>query len=332
MAIHNRRIVLAARPSGVVTSDCFRLEDQQLPDLEEGQLLVRSHYMSLDPYMRGRMDDAKSYAAPQALGQTMQGATVGIVEQSRNAQFAVGDHVVGMFGWQHYGVSDGKAIAKIDASKIPMSAFVGVMGMPGATAWYGLNRIIDPKPGETIVVSAASGAVGAVVGQLAKFKGCRVVGVAGGAEKCRVVVDAFGFDACIDYKAGRLYEDLAAATPDGIDGNFENVGGPVLDAVLRRMNGFGRIAVCGLIAGYNGEDIALKSTRSILVNRLKVQGFIISEHMADWPKAHAEIGQAIIDGKLHYKETIAQGLEQAPEAFIGLLKGKNLGKQLVKLV
>ncbi|NCZ81941.1 MAG: NADP-dependent oxidoreductase, partial [Betaproteobacteria bacterium] len=166
----------------------------------------------------------------------------------------------------------------------------------------------------------------------AKFKACRVVGVAGGAEKCQLVTETFGFDACIDYKAGRLYEDLAAATPDGIDGNFENVGGPVLDAVLRRMNGFGRIAVCGLIAGYNGEDIALKSTRSILVNRLKVQGFIISEHLGDWPKAHAEIGQAIIEGRLLYKETVAEGLEQAPEAFIGLLQGKNLGKQLVKLI
>ncbi|NCX89959.1 MAG: NADP-dependent oxidoreductase, partial [Betaproteobacteria bacterium] len=317
MTIHNRRIVLAARPRGVVTSDCFRIEDQTLGSLESGQVLVRNHYMSLDPYMRGRMDDAKSYAAPQAIGQTMQGATVGVVEQSNNPQFVVGDSVVGMFGWQHYGLSDGRGITKIDTSKIPMSAFIGVMGMPGATAWYGLNRIIDPKPGETIVVSAAAGAVGAVVGQLAKFKACRVVGVAGGAEKCQLVTETFGFDACIDYKAGRLYEDLAAATPDGIDGNFENVGGPVLDAVLRRMNGFGRIAVCGLIAGYNGEDIALKSTRSILVNRLKVQGFIISEHLGDWPKAHAEIGQAIIEGRLLYKETVAEGLEQAPEAFIG---------------
>ena len=332
MSIHNRRIVLAARPKGQVSTDCFRLEDQHLPAIESGQVLVRNHFMSLDPYMRGRMDDAKSYAAPQALGQTMQGATVGMVEQSQNPAFAVGDCVVGMFGWQHYGVSDGKSIQKIDASKIPMSAFVGVMGMPGATAWYGLNRIIDPKPGETVAVSAASGAVGAVVGQLAKSKGCRVVGIAGGAEKCKVVVDEFGFDACVDYKAGQLYQDLAEATPDGIDGNFENVGGPVLDAVLRRMNGFGRIAVCGLIAGYNGEDISLKNTRSILVNRLKVQGFIISEHMGEWPKAHAEIAEAIIEGRLHYKETIADGLEHAPEAFIGMLQGKNLGKQLVKLI
>jgi len=324
--------VLAARPSGQVSTDCFRLEDQELPDIEGGQVLVRNHFMSLDPYMRGRMDDAKSYAAPQALGQTMQGATVGVVEQSLNPAFAEGDSVVGMFGWQLYGISDGKSVFKIDASKIPMSAFIGVMGMPGATAWYGLHRIIDPKPGETVVVSAASGAVGAVVGQLAKFKGCRVVGIAGGAEKCKLVVDDFGFDACIDYKAGQLYQDLAAATPNGIDGNFENVGGPVLDAVLRRMNGFGRIAVCGLIAGYNGEDISLRNTRSILVNRLKVQGFIISEHMGEWPKAHAEIGQAIIEGRLHYKETIAHGLEHAPEAFIGLLQGKNLGKQLVKLI
>jgi len=332
MSVLNRRIVLAARPKGAVTPECFRLEEQELSGPEEGQVLVRNHFMSLDPYMRGRMDDARSYAAPQALDHTMQGGTVGVVEQSRNPRFAVGDSVVGMLGWQLYGLSDGRGLQKVDTSRVPLSAYLGVLGMPGATAWYGLHRILEPRPGETLVVSAASGAVGAVVGQLAKAQGCRVVGVAGGAEKCRIVVEEFGFDACVDYKAGALHEHLAQATPQGIDANFENVGGAVLDAVLRRMNGFGRIAVCGLIAGYNGEDIALRNTRSILVNRLRVQGFIISEHLDLWPQAHAEIAQAILGGQLRYRETVAEGLESAPEAFVGLLKGHNLGKQLVRLL
>lgn len=331
MPVLNRRVVLAARPKGTVLPDCFRIEEQDLEGPNEGQVLVRNHYMSLDPYMRGRMDDLKSYAAPQALDETMQGGTVGVVEQSRHPRFAEGDTVVGMLGWQLYALSDGRGLQKVDASRIPMSAFLGVMGMPGATAWFGLNRIIAPRSGETLVVSAASGAVGAVVGQLAKAQGCRVVGIAGGAEKCTIVVDEFGFDACVDYKAGSLHEQLAQATPEGIDGNFENVGGAVLDAVLRRMNGFGRVAVCGLIAGYNGEDIALRNTRSILVNRLKVQGFIISEHLEVWPQAHAEIAAAIENKTMKYRETIAEGLESAPEAFIGLLKGRNLGKQLVRL-
>jgi len=332
MSVLNRRIVLASRPKGMVSAACFRLEEQELPGPQEGQVVVRNHFMSLDPYMRGRMDDSRSYAAPQALDQTMQGATVGVVEQSRHPRFAEGDTVVGMFGWQLYGVSDGRGLQKVDANRFPMSSYLGVLGMPGATAWYGLHRIIAPRPGETIVVSAASGAVGGVVGQLAKGLGCRVVGVAGGEEKCRLVVEDFGFDACVDYKAGALHEDLARATPDGVDGNFENVGGAVLDAVLRRMNGFGRIAICGLIAGYNGEDIALRNTRSILVNRLRMQGFIISEHLELWPQAHADIGAAIEAGKLRYRETVSEGLEQAPEAFIGLLQGRNLGKQLVRLV
>jgi len=332
MSLLNRRIVLAARPKGMVTPACFRLEEQELSGPQEGEVLVRNHYMSLDPYMRGRMDDTKSYAAPQPLDQTMQGGTVGVVEQSRNPRFAAGDTVVGMLGWQLYGLSDGRGLQKVDTGRAPLSAYLGVLGMPGATAWYGLHRMLEPRPGETVVVSAASGAVGAVVGQLAKAQGCRVVGVAGGAEKCRIVVEEFGFDACVDYKAGALHEHLAQATPQGIDANFENVGGAVLDAVLRRMNGFGRIAVCGLIAGYNGEDIALRNTRSILVNRLKVQGFIISEHLELWPRAHAEIAQAIEGGQLRYRETVAEGLESAPEAFLGLLQGRNLGKQLVKLV
>ncbi|RPH58430.1 MAG: NADP-dependent oxidoreductase, partial [Burkholderiales bacterium] len=210
--------------------------------------------------------------------------------------------------------------------------YLGCVGMPGVTGWYGLNRIIAPKAGETVVVSAASGAVGSVVGQLARRKGCRVVGVAGGGQKCRIVTDEFGFDACVDYKAGNLYADLRAATPDGIDGYFDNVGGETLDAVLRRMNAFGRVAVCGLISAYDGKAMPLHNFRSVLVNRLRIEGFIVSEHMDAWPEALRELGQLAATGELKYRETIAQGLDAAPEAFIGLLKGRNVGKQLVKLI
>jgi len=328
----NKQLLLASRPSGAVSADNFRLVETPVPEIGDGEVLVRNHYLSLDPYMRGRMDDAKSYAAPQPLNAVMQGGTVGEVIASNNPKFAVGDKVLAMFGWQLYGKSDGIALMKLDTSRVPLSAYLGCVGMPGVTGWYGLNRIIEPKTGETVVVSAASGAVGSVVGQLAKKKGCRVVGVAGGADKCRAVTEEFGFDACVDYKAGNLYGDLKAATPDGIDGYFENVGGEVLDAVLRRMNAFGRIAVCGLIAGYDGQPMSVQNFRSVLVNRLKIQGFIVSEHLEFWPQARKELGEMVGDGTLKYRETIAQGLESAPEAFIGLLKGRNFGKQLVKLI
>ena len=327
----NKQWLLVSRPTGKVSPDNFRLVETPVPAVGDGEVLVRNHYMSLDPYMRGRMDDAKSYAAPQKLDEVMQGGTVGVVVESRHPAFAAGDTVLGMFGWQQYGKSDGNALMKLDASKVPMQAYLGCVGMPGITGWYGLNRIIEPKAGETVVVSAASGAVGSVVGQLAKFKGCRVVGIAGGADKCRAVVEEFGFDACVDYKAGNLRADLKAATPNGIDGYFENVGGTVLDEVLRRMNAFGRIAVCGLISGYDGNPMPISEFRSILINRLKVQGFIISEHMQVWPEARRELAGLVADGQLKYRETVAQGIESAPEAFMGLLTGKNFGKQLVKL-
>ena len=332
MSETNKQFLLASRPKGEVSPDNFRLVETPVPTIADGEVLVRNHYLSLDPYMRGRMDETKSYAASQPLNEVMIGGTVGEVVESRHPKFAVGDKVLGMFGWQLYGKSDGTGLMKLDTSRVPMQAYLGCVGMPGITAWYGLNRIIEPKAGETVVVSAASGAVGSVVGQLAKRKGCRVVGVAGGPEKCRAVTEEFGFDACVDYKAGRLYEDLKAATPDGIDGYFENVGGPVLDAVLRRMNAFGRIAVCGLIAGYDGQPMPVEQFRSVLVNRLKIQGFIVSEHMDDWPQARAELAELVGNGELKYRETISQGLESAPEAFIGLLKGRNFGKQLVKLI
>jgi NADPH-dependent curcumin reductase CurA len=328
----NRRIVLAARPEGTVRPEHFRLEEAPVPALADGQLLVRNRFLSLDPYMRGAMNDRKSYRKPQALGETMVGGTVGEVIESRHPRFAVGDVVVGGFGWQLFGVSDGAGLRKVDTSRVPMQAYLGVAGMPGVTAWVGLNRIIGAKAGETIVVSAASGAVGSVVGQLAKAAGCRVVGVAGGAAKCAAVTGEFGFDACVDYKAGRLQADLAAATPDGIDGYFDNVGGAVLDAVLERMNAFGRIAVCGLIAGYNDEPIPVHHFRSVLTNRLRIQGFIVSEVPDAWPPALAELAQRVGDGTLKYRETVARGLDAAPAAFIGLLRGENFGKQLVELV
>ncbi len=328
----NRQFLLANRPRGAVTPDNFKLVEVPVPQIGDGEVLVRNHYLSVDPYMRGRMDEGKSYAQPQPLNEVMGGGTVGEVVQSNNPKFAVGDKVLGMFGWQLYGKTDGSSLMKLDASRVPITAYLGCVGMPGVTAWYGLNRIIVPKSGETVVVSAASGAVGSVVGQLAKFQGCRVVGVAGGPEKCRAVTEEFGFDACVDYKAGQLYQDLKAATPDGIDGYFENVGGEIFDAVLRRMNAFGRIAVCGLIAGYDGNALPVQNFRSVLVNRLRIEGFIVSEHMEVWPQARSELARLVGEGKLKYRETVAQGLESAPEAFIGLLKGRNFGKQLVKLI
>ena len=332
MSGNNLQVLLASRPQGKVTLANFRLVEAPIPVVGPGEVLVRNHFLSLDPYMRGRMNDAKSYAAAQPLDEVMIGGTAGEVVESRNPAFAVGDRVMAMLGWQLYGKSDGRLIRKVDTSRVPLSAYLGAVGMPGVTAWYGLNRIVAPEPGQTVVVSAASGAVGSVVGQLARRKGCRVIGVAGGAQKCAIVVDEYGFDACVDYKAGQLYADLRAATPDGIDGYFDNVGGATLDAVLRRMNAFGRIAVCGLISTYDGQAMPLQNFGSVLVNRLRVEGFIVSEHMEVWPEALRELGALVATGELKYRETIAQGLETAPEAFIGLLAGRNVGKQLVRLI
>ena len=327
-----QQIVLASRPQGVVSPANFRLEIVAVPVLKDGEVLVRNHYLSLDPYMRMRMEDVKSYAAPQALDEVMVGGTAGEVVASKNPKFAVGDKVVGMLGWSEMGVSDGVLLKKVDTTHIPLSAYLGTVGMPGMTAWYGLMQIIKPKAGDTIAVSAASGAVGTVVGQLAKQLGCRVIGIAGGKEKCDYVVNELGFDACIDYKGGNLYKDVKAAAPNGIDGLFENVGGVVMDSVLARMNPYGRIALCGLISGYDGEPMPIHNTRVILSMRLTMQGFIVSEHMDLWPQGLTEIGTLVATGKIKYRETIADGLAAAPEAFLGLLRGKNFGKQLVKLI
>jgi NADPH-dependent curcumin reductase CurA len=335
MSEHNsiiRQILLVSRPQGAASVDNFKLVETPLEPLAEGQVRVRNHFLSLDPYMRSRMDDSKSYAASQPLNEVMIGGTVGEVVESKNPKFAIGDKVVGMYGWQEFGTSDGKGLRKVDDTHIPLSAYLGPVGMPGVTAWLGLNKIIEPKAGETVVVSAASGAVGSVVGQLAKAAGCRAVGIAGGADKCRYVTETLGFDACVDYKAGNLHDDLKAALPNGADGYFENVGGEILDAVLSRMNAFGRIALCGMISSYDGSPMPLKKPALLLTQRLKVQGFIVSESPEVWPEALTQLGGLVAQKKLQYRETIAQGLENSPEAFLGLLKGKNFGKQLVKLI
>ena len=332
MSETNKQILLASRPAGWVEESNFKLVETPQPQIADGQVLVRNHWLSLDPYMRGRMNDAKSYAAAVNLGDVMVGGTAGEVVQSKNPKFKAGDKVVGYLGWQLYGAADGAMLQKVDDSRIPLSAYLGAVGMPGVTAWYGLMEICQPKAGETVVVTAASGAVGSVVGQLAKMKGCRAVGIAGGAEKCRYVVDELGFDACIDYKAGKLWKDLKDATPKGIDCLFENVGGEIFDTLLGRMNAFSRIALCGLIAQYNTEPYPMKNIGSVLINRIKMQGFIVSEHMERWPQALQELGQGVAEGRIKYRETVAQGIENAPRAFIGLLKGENFGKQLVKLI
>jgi NADPH-dependent curcumin reductase len=339
MSLVNKQWHLVSRPTGEPTPDNFKLVEAPVPELQDGQVLVRNHFMSLDPYMRGRMNDGKSYAQPQPLNAVMQGGTAGEVVATRNEAFKPGDKVVGMGGWQQYALVDAQqrgVLQKVDTAHVPLSAYLGAVGMPGVTAWYGLMKIIEPKAGETIVVSAASGAVGGVVGQLAKGLGCRVVGLAGGPQKCAAVVNELGFDACIDYKQHPDLKSLSAALkeacPKGIDGYFENVGGLILDAVMQRANAFSRIAMCGMISGYNGAPIPLLAPQLILVNRMKVQGFIVSEHMEHWPQALKELGMGVASGKLKYRETVAEGIEAAPAAFIGLLKGRNFGKQLVKLI
>ena len=335
----NHAIVLDNRPEAEVSASNFKMITAETPALQDGQVLVKNHYLSLDPYMRGRMNAGKNYAQPQPLGEPMIGGTVGEVAESKNAKFKVGQTVQCMGGWQAYSLINADvpgALKHVNAEKISMSHYLGAVGMPGVTAWYGLNKIIQAKPGATVTVSAASGAVGSAYGALAKARGFRVVGIAGGQAKCDYVVNELGFDACIDYKAHTDYISLSKALrdacPNGIDGHFENVGGMVLDAVMLRTNAFARIAVCGMIAGYDGAPIAMTNPALILVNRMRVEGFIVSEHMEVWPEALQELGTLVGTGKLRPRETIAQGLEAAPQAFLGLLKGKNFGKQLVKLI
>ena len=335
----NQQILLDNRPEGEATEANFRLVATDTPPLQDGQVLVRHHYLSLDPYMRGRMNDSKSYAASQPLGEVMIGGTVGEVVESRHPDYQAGDQVVGMGGWQEWSVVDARqpgVLRKVDTTHVPLSYYLGAVGMPGVTAWYGLVRIIDPKPGHTVTVSAATGAVGSAFAALAKARGCRVVGIAGGPDKCRYAVEELGFDACIDHRQHTdlksMSAALKAACPQGIDGHFENVGGHILDAVLLRANAFARVALCGMIAGYDGQPLPLQNPALLLINRMRVEGFIVSEHMDAWPPALKELGGLVAQGKLRPRESIAEGLASAPAAFLGMLKGRNFGKQLVRLV
>jgi NADPH-dependent curcumin reductase CurA len=333
MADKNQRIVLASRPQGWVTEDNFRLEETPVPEPKAGEVLVRNHYLSLDPYMRGRMNAGKSYSAPVEIGDVMVGGTVGEVVASNDPAFKPSDKVVGRLGWQLYSIATAPTLTKVDASQVPLSAYLGPVGMPGVTAWIGTYEICQPKAGETLVVNAASGAVGSMVGQLAKMKGARVVGIAGGATKVKHVLDDLGFDACVDYRSPTFREDFKAATPNGVDCLFENVGGEVMETVVARFNPFARMALCGLVSQYNEtQPQGLKTLFSILANRVTMRGFIVSDHLDKWPQALAELGAGVASGKIKYRETVAEGLPNAPKAFIGMLKGQNLGKQLVKLI
>jgi NADPH-dependent curcumin reductase len=333
----NRRIVLAARPNGEPKDSDFRLEETPVPAPGPGQVLLRTVYLSLDPYMRGRMNAAKSYAKPVEVGEVMVGGTVSRVVTSNLAGFAPGDVVEGRTGWQDFALSDGKELRKIDPSLAPISTAVGVLGMPGMTAYTGLLNIGQPKPGETVVVAAASGAVGSVVGQIAKVKGCRAVGIAGGRDKCDFVVRELGFDACLDHRSPDLAEQLAAACPKGIDVYFENVGGAVFEAVLPLLNQFARVPVCGLIAHYNATELppgpnrVPQLMRAVLSNRLMLRGFIVWDFAAQEPQFLQEVGAWIRDGRIKYREDVVDGLENAPRAFRGLLRGENCGKLLVRV-
>jgi len=328
----NKRIVLASYPEGWVTEANFRTETAPMPKPIEGEVLVKNLWLSLDPYMRGRISQQKSYVKGVEPGEVMTGETAGEVVESKHPRFRPGDKVTAPSGWQLYWSGKGDLLTKVDASRAPLSYFLGCLGMPGRTAYFGMKEICAPKPGETVVVSAASGAVGSVVGQLAKAWGCRAVGIAGGKTKCDYVVKDLGFDACIDYKAGNLHDNLKAACPKGVDAYFENVGGEILDTVLRLMNLRGRITICGLISDYNAkEPYGVKMFRSILVNRLKVQGMIVFDWAQRYPEANQALLDLVVGGKLKYRESVVEGLENAPKGLIGLLKGENFGKQLVKL-
>jgi NADPH-dependent curcumin reductase len=332
MAALNKQVLLASRPQGWVTEENFRIVETPVSAPGPGEVLVRNEWLSLDPYMRGRMSDAKSYAASVQLGEVMVGQTAGEVVESKDPNFKPGDKVLTPLGWQLYGVVKANDLSKIDAKRAPISHYLGVLGMPGMTAWFGLLEIGQPKSGETVVVSAASGAVGSVVGQLAKIKGCRAVGIAGGPAKCEYVVQQLGFDACIDYKAGNLLPDLRAHCAKGVDVCFENVGGVILDTTLRVMNLRSRIVICGLISEYNAtEPYGYKMLRAILVNRIRMQGMIVFDWKDRYGEALKGLGGYFAEGKLKYRESIVEGLDNAPKGLIGLLKGENFGKQVVKL-
>lgn len=329
-----QRIVLARRPSGEPTENDFRIEEQPTPEPRTNEVLIRVIYLSLDPYMRGRMRDQASYAKPVGIGDVMEGGTVGEVVASNNANFKVGDIVEGRLGWLEYGVSTGHNLRQIDPSLAPISTANGVLGMPGLTAWFGFFEIGQPKPGETVVVSAASGAVGQVVGQLARLSGCRVVGIAGGSRKCAFIKDELGFDVAVDYKSsGSLDAALQAACPTGIDVYFDNVGGPVTDAVVPLLNFWARVPLCGSISTYNVEkpELGPRLLWPMVGRRVRMQGFIVSDFAPRFDPARRTLGELVRSGRLTFKEDIVEGLKNAPRAFAGLLRGENFGKLQVRL-
>ncbi|MEI7366577.1 NADP-dependent oxidoreductase [Pectobacterium sp. 1950-15] len=334
----NRRVVLAQRPHGAPTQENFRLEQQAVPSVDAGQVLLRSVFLSLDPYMRGRMSDAPSYAKPVELNDVMVGGTISRVVESKHPDYQTGDWVLSFSGWQDYAVSDGKGLTNLGQSPTNPSYALGVLGMPGFTAYMGLTDIGQPKAGETLVVAAATGPVGATVGQIGKLKGCRVVGVAGGAEKCRYAVEVLGFDVCLDHRADDFAEQLKQACPQGIDIYFENVGGKVFDAVLPLLNTSARIPVCGLVSGYNatglpdGPDRLPLLMGTILKKRIRMQGFIIFDDYGHrFDEFWKDVSPWVAEGKIKYREEIVDGLENAPDAFIGLLHGRNFGKLVVRV-
>lgn len=333
----NRRIVLAARPKGEPQDTDFRLEETAIPQPSGHEVLLRILYLSLDPYMRGRMSEAPSYAPPVSLGEVMEGGTVAEVIESRSAKWKRGDIVLSYSGWQEYAVADSEGLRELDPSIAPVSTALGVLGMPGLTAYTGLLNIGQPKPGETVVVSAASGAVGSVVGQIAKINGTHVVGIAGNRDKCKYLVDELGFDAAVNRSESTFSEDLAAACPRGVDVYFENVGGPVLKSIVPLLNNFGRVPVCGLIAQYNlsgpveGPDFTPNLMRSILTKRLTLRGFIVTDFASQQGDFLRDMSKWMRDGKMKYREDIVNGLENAISAFKGLLRGANFGKLIVKI-
>lgn len=337
MSPQNRRFVLAARPKGAPTAANFRLEQTPLPVPKDGEMLLRTLYLSLDPYMRGRMSDAPSYAAPVEVGGVMVGGTVSRVEESKHPDFRQGDLVQAYSGWQDYALSNGAGVMKLDPQMPRPSYAVGVLGMPGFTAWYGLLEIGAPKAGETLVVAAATGAVGSAVGQIGKLKGCRVVGIAGGPEKCEYALREFGFDACLDHRKPDLPKRLAEACPGGIDIYFENVGGAVFDAVLPLLNIFARVPVCGLISQYNATSLPPGPDRTplllgaLLRKRMRMQGYIISDRNELYPKFLRDMTHWVQQGLVKSREDVVEGLENAPQAFIGMLEGRNFGKLVVRV-
>ena len=330
--IHNRQVVLAERPVAAVSEAHFRIVDAPMPVPNDGEVLLRNRFLSLDPYMRMRMSDAPSYAPSVEIGQVMVGGAVAEVVESRSANLKVGDLITAATGWQLYAALPAERVRRIENPVAPLSAYLGVLGMPGVTAWVGLHLLGPLERGQTLAVSAASGAVGSVVGQIARLRGARTVGIAGGDEKCRYVEGELGFSACVDYKSANFESALRAAAAQGIDFDFENVGGKVFDSVLGLLNPFARIALCGQVSQYNAvAPCPLRNLRSLLVNRVRLQGFIVSDHTALWPQALAELTAWYTAGQLKYRETIAAGLDDAPRAFIALLRGDKIGKQVVRL-